>query len=81
MLALPFGFRLERSGQCETMERAGKRLRIVVPITLAIIFGRPHFNFRSVIENAIVTLSLLFSRVGGSVIDVDSALQHERGPT
>ena len=64
-LVLPPGYRLEWSGQFEAMERAGKRLRIVVPITLAIIFGLLYCNFKSVTESAIVMLSLPFSLVGG----------------
>ena len=64
-LVLPPGYRLEWSGQFEAMERAGKRLRIVVPITLAIIFGLLYFNFGSVTESAIVMLSLPFALVGG----------------
>lgn len=36
------------------MERAGQRLRIVVPIALAIIFLLLYFNFGSVTESAIV---------------------------
>ena len=51
---LPPGYRLEWSGQFEAMERAGKKLRVVVPITLAIIFLLLYFNFRSVTESAIV---------------------------
>jgi Cu(I)/Ag(I) efflux system membrane protein CusA/SilA len=64
-LTLPPGYRLEWSGQFEAMERAGRKLRFVVPITLAIIFGLLYFNFRSVTESAIVMLSLPFSLVGG----------------
>jgi Cu(I)/Ag(I) efflux system membrane protein CusA/SilA len=64
-LVLPPGYRLEWSGQFEALERAGKKLRIVVPITLAIIFGLLYFNFRSVTESAIVMLSLPFALVGG----------------
>ncbi|MEP6991177.1 MAG: CusA/CzcA family heavy metal efflux RND transporter [bacterium] len=64
-LSLPTGYRLEWSGQFEAMERAGKKLRIVVPITLLIIFGLLYFNFRSVAESAIVMLSLPFALVGG----------------
>ena len=64
-LVLPAGYRLEWSGQFEAMERAGKRLRIVVPITLAIIVGLLYFNFGSVTESAIVMLSLPFSLIGG----------------
>src|SRR5258708_27014678 len=47
------------------MERVGKRVRIVVPITLAIILGLLYFNFRSLTESAIVMLSLPFALVGG----------------
>ena len=64
-LRLPPGYRLEWSGQFEAMERAGERLRVVVPITLAIIFLLLYLNFGSVTESAIVMLSLPFSLVGG----------------
>lgn len=64
-LKLPQGYRLEWSGQFEAMERAEKRLRVVVPITLAIIFLLLYFNFKSVAESAIVMLSLPFALVGG----------------
>lgn len=64
-LTLPPGYRLEWSGQYESLERASRKLRIVVPITLAIIFGLLYFNFRSATESAIVMLSLPFALVGG----------------
>ncbi len=64
-LVLPAGYRVEWSGQFEAMERAGKKLRVIVPITLVIIFMLLYFNFRSVTESAIVMLSLPFSLVGG----------------
>ncbi|PYO09927.1 MAG: CusA/CzcA family heavy metal efflux RND transporter [Gemmatimonadetes bacterium] len=64
-LALPPGYRLEWSGQFEALQRAASKLRVVVPITLAIIFLLLYFNFRSVTESAIVMLSLPFALVGG----------------
>ncbi|MDQ3699239.1 MAG: CusA/CzcA family heavy metal efflux RND transporter [Gemmatimonadota bacterium] len=64
-LTLPPGYRLEWSGQFEAMERAGRRLRVVVPLTLAIIFLLLYANFRSVAESALVMLSLPFALVGG----------------
>ena len=64
-LTLPAGYRLEWSGQFEAMERAGKRLRVVVPITLAVIFLLLYFSFGSVTESLIVMLSLPFALVGG----------------
>ena len=64
-VTLPLGYRIQWSGQFESLERATKRLQIVVPITLLIIFGLLYFNFRSVTETAIVMLSLPFALVGG----------------
>ena len=64
-LELPPGYRLQWSGQFEAMERAASRLRVVVPITLAIILLLLYFNFRSVTESLIVMLSLPFALVGG----------------
>jgi Cu(I)/Ag(I) efflux system membrane protein CusA/SilA len=64
-LTLPPGYRLEWSGQFEAMERANRKLRVVVPITLAIIFLLLFFQFGSVVESAIVMLSLPFALVGG----------------
>jgi Cu(I)/Ag(I) efflux system membrane protein CusA/SilA len=64
-VTLPAGYRVEWSGQYESLERATQRLKLVVPITLAIIFGLLFFNFRSVTESAIVMLSLPFALVGG----------------
>ena len=64
-LSLPTGYRIEWSGQFEALERASRRLRVVVPITLAIIFLLLYFEFRSVAESALVMLSLPFSLIGG----------------
>ena len=64
-LELPPGYRLEWSGQYEAMERANRKLRVVVPITLAIIFLLLYFQFGSVAESALVMLSLPFALVGG----------------
>ena len=53
------------SGQYEYLERATARLKIVVPVTLAIIFLLLYLNFRSLTETLIVMLSLPFALVGG----------------
>jgi len=63
-LDLPPGYRLEWSGQYEAMERANRTLRIVVPITIAIILLLLYMNFRSVVESLIVLASLPFALVG-----------------
>jgi Cu(I)/Ag(I) efflux system membrane protein CusA/SilA len=64
-LALPPGYTLIWSGQFEFMERVREKLRIVVPVTIAIIFLLLYLNFRGVTESAIVMLSVPFALVGG----------------
>ncbi len=64
-VALPAGYSLVWSGQYEYMERAKERLKLVVPLTLAIIFFLLYLNFRSVTESLIVMLSIPFSLAGG----------------
>ena len=46
------------SGQFEYLERATARLKIVVPVTLLIIFLLLYLNFRSTTETMIVMPSL-----------------------
>ena len=62
---LPAGYRVAWSGQFEYLERAEARLKIVVPVTLAIIFLLLYLNFRRLTETFIVMLSLPFALVGG----------------
>ena len=62
---LPQGTTVQWSGQFEYMVRAAARLKIVVPVTLLIIFLLLYLNFRRLTETLIVMLSLPFSLVGG----------------
>jgi Cu(I)/Ag(I) efflux system membrane protein CusA/SilA len=62
---MPPGYNLVWSGQFEYMERADKRLSVVVPVTLLIIFLLLYLNFKNVTESLIVMLSLPFAIVGG----------------
>ena len=64
-VALPPGVSIVWSGQYEYMERANKRLSIMVPLTLALIFLLLYVHFRNVAESTIVMLSLPFALVGG----------------
>ncbi len=61
----PEGYSIVWSGQYEYMERAQARLRVVVPLTLLIIFLLLYFNFKNIQESLIVMLSLPFALVGG----------------
>ncbi len=61
----PEGYSIVWSGQYEYMQRAQQRLRLVIPITLLIIFLLLYLNFKNIQESLIVMLSLPFSLVGG----------------
>lgn len=63
-LTLPTGYRIVWSGQFEAMERANRTLRVVIPITLAVILLLLFINFRSLTESLIVMVSVPFSLVG-----------------
>jgi Cu(I)/Ag(I) efflux system membrane protein CusA/SilA len=62
---LPPGYSVAWSGQFEYLQRAEARLKIVVPLTLALIFLLLYLNFRALTETVIVMLSLPFALVGG----------------
>ncbi|MER8571284.1 efflux RND transporter permease subunit [Mesorhizobium sp. M1409] len=62
---LPPGYSVGWSGQYESLERAEARMKIVVPVTLLIIFLLLYLNFRALTETLIVMLSLPFALVGG----------------
>jgi copper/silver efflux system protein len=64
-IKLPPGYSLVWSGQYEYMIRAQKRLMLVVPMTLLIIFLLLYFNFQDVTESLLVMLSVPFSLTGG----------------
>jgi Cu(I)/Ag(I) efflux system membrane protein CusA/SilA len=61
---LPPGYSLKWSGQYEYMERANKRLSILVPITLALIFLLLFLHFRSAEEALLLMIPLPFAVVG-----------------
>ncbi|MCA0425459.1 MAG: CusA/CzcA family heavy metal efflux RND transporter, partial [Proteobacteria bacterium] len=61
----PPGTYVQWSGQFEYLERAEARLKIVVPLTLMIIFLLLYLNFRALTETLIVMLSLPFALIGG----------------
>ena len=65
MVDIPAGYTVVWSGQFEYMERAAKRLSIVAPVTLLIIFLLLYFNFRNVTEPVVVMMSIPFGLVGG----------------
>lgn len=64
-IILPTGYSLVWSGQFEYMERASQRLKVIVPITLIIIFFLLYLHFGNVSESLLVMSSLPFALVGG----------------
>jgi Cu(I)/Ag(I) efflux system membrane protein CusA/SilA len=64
-LKLPAGYYVSWSGQWENQVRAKKRLQILIPIGLLIIFTILYFTFKSAMEASMVMLSVPFALVGG----------------
>lgn len=63
-LDLPPGYFLEWAGQYEYLQRVRNKLKIMIPLTLVLIFFLLYINFRSVTETIIILLSVPFALVG-----------------
>jgi Cu(I)/Ag(I) efflux system membrane protein CusA/SilA len=63
-LSLPPGYSISFSGQYEFMERAKARMKIVLPITLLIIFFLLLMNTGSMVKTLIILLAVPFSLIG-----------------
>ena len=63
-VTLPPGTRVAWVGQFEYFERAKARLRVVLPLTLALVALLLYLNTRSGVETALVMLAVPFSLVG-----------------
>lgn len=63
-LQLKPGYSLSWSGQYENMQRVEETLKLVVPITIALIFVLLYMNTRSVFKSMVVMLAVPFSAVG-----------------
>jgi cobalt-zinc-cadmium resistance protein CzcA len=66
-IKLPAGYRLVWGGSFENMQRAMARLKIIVPITIGIIFMLLFSSFNSVRYAALIILNLPFAMIGGIV--------------
>jgi len=64
-LTLPTGYSIEWTGLYEYAAAARARLRVIVPLTLVIIFGLLVVAFKSVAESVLILLSVPFAMVGG----------------
>jgi Cu(I)/Ag(I) efflux system membrane protein CusA/SilA len=63
-IKMPEGYRLVWSGEYEYILKTHERLKMVIPLTLFIIFILLYFNTKSVIKTSIVLLAVPFSLVG-----------------
>jgi len=63
-VTLPTGYRLIWTGQYEHLIRAEERLKLVVPMTVAVILLLLYLNFRSLAKSLIVLLSVPFAAIG-----------------
>ena len=61
---LPAGYSLSWSGQYEFLQRVRERLKLVVPITIFLVFILLYLNTRSVVKTLIVFAAVPFSAVG-----------------
>ena len=64
-LTMPAGYSLEWTGLYQYAEDARSTLRVVVPITLVIMFALLMMAFRSVADSSLIMLSAPFALVGG----------------
>ncbi len=63
-LELPTGYTLAWSGQYENMQRVRERLKIVLPVTLFLIFVLLFLNTKSMVKALIIMLAVPFSLIG-----------------
>lgn len=66
-VALPPGYRVVWSGQFENQQRAMKRLSIIVPISLTLIFVLLFWAFQSVKHALLIVMNVPFALIGGLV--------------
>ncbi|MFA5082688.1 MAG: CusA/CzcA family heavy metal efflux RND transporter, partial [Hydrogenophilaceae bacterium] len=64
-IKLPPGYSIAWSGQFEYLERAEARLKLVVPLTLAIIFVLLYLTFRNAWQPVLIMATLPFALIGG----------------
>ena len=64
-IQLPAGYSVAWSGQFEYLERAAKKLQVVIPFTLAIVFLLLYLSFRNIGSALLIMTTLPFALVGG----------------
>jgi len=62
---LPPGYRLIWAGEYESQQRANKRLQIIIPLTIMLIFMILYTLFKSVKWSLVVLANVAMARIGG----------------
>jgi cobalt-zinc-cadmium resistance protein CzcA len=62
---LPTGYHLEWAGEYESQKRANKRMAIVVPVTVLVIFVILYTMFRSFKWSMLILISVVMASIGG----------------
>ncbi|KXX68838.1 CusA/CzcA family heavy metal efflux RND transporter [Flammeovirga sp. SJP92] len=66
-LKLPAGYFIRYGGQFENLERASKKLKIVVPIALLSIFILLFLALKSIKETLMIAMAIPFATIGGII--------------
>src|SRR3984893_16877899 len=64
-IALPTGYFVEYGGQFENQERATRRLLLIVPVAITLLFVLLYLTFASVKQALLVVGNIPFALVGG----------------
>ena len=64
-ITLPVGYSILWSGQYENMQAVAEKLRVILPLTLFVIFLLLYLHFKNLTDCLIVIISLPFALVGG----------------
>ena len=67
-ISLPAGYQVNWGGQFENLDRARRRLYLIIPVTIAIIFTLLFFAFNSTANALLVLMNVPFSVVGGILL-------------
>ena len=62
---LPPGYSLVWSGQYESMQAVAGKLKVIIPLTIFIVFLLLYLHFKNITDSLIVILSLPFALIGG----------------
>ncbi|MBI5450693.1 MAG: efflux RND transporter permease subunit [Gammaproteobacteria bacterium] len=67
-IQLPPGYFISWTGQYEYLERMQDRMKIVLPLTLALIFAALYFSMRSVAKTVMIMVAVPLSLIGGILL-------------